>query len=105
MSYELITALTVGFEALTAVDRTVSAGLEGNLSGTAAAIADHVIHLTLAAVAVATVLLTAGGTAGRAAAGLILEALFCIEFLFTCGESEFLAAILANQYFVFKHLV
>ena len=33
------------------------------------------------------------------------KTLFCIEFLFTCGESEFLAAILANQYFVFKHLV
>ena len=103
MSYELITALTVGFEALTAVDRTVSAGLEGNLSGTAAAIADHVIHLTLAAVAVATVLLTAGGTAGRAAAGLILEALVGVELLLGSGEHELVATLAANQSLVFVH--
>ena len=95
MSYELITALTVGFEALTAVDRTVTAGLERNLGGLAAAVADHIIHLTLAATVVA-VLGTTRGAAGGAAAGLVLEALVSIELLLRSGENELGAALTAS---------
>ena len=59
--------LTVGFEAGAAVDRTIPAGLEGNLRGLAAAVADHIVHLTLATGA--AIVLATGGTAGRATAG------------------------------------
>ena len=90
-------------EALAAIDRAILPGLEGNLRGAAATDADHFIHLTLAAVAVATVLLTAGGTASRAAAGLILEALVSIELLLRSGENEFRAALTALQGLVFEH--
>ena len=42
-------------------------------------------------------------TAGLAALGLILEALFRIEFLLTGGENELCAALFALQRFVFEH--
>lgn len=98
----LIAALTIGLEAGAAIDRTVSAGLERNLSGLAAAIADHIIHLALATIG-ATIRLTTSRAASGAAAGLILEALVSIKLLFRRGEHEFCAALTANQSLVFEH--
>jgi len=86
-------------EAFTAVHGAVSSGLEGNLSGLAAGGADHVKHFPGS---IGTVGL-AGLTAGFAAGGLVLEALFRVEFLFTGGEDEFRAAVLAHQRLVFVH--
>ena len=96
----LIPLLTLGFEALTAVHGPVSAGLEGNLRGTAAAVADHFEHLPGA---VSAVLGTTGSAAGGAAAGLILEALLGEESLLAGGEDEFVAAVTAGQCFVLIH--
>ena len=93
--------LTLCFEAVTAVHRAVSAGLEGNLGFAAAAIADHGEHGP-GSIAVA-VLGLAGVTACLAAAGLILEALFSVEFLFAGGEDEFVSAVTASQSLVFVH--
>ena len=98
----LETALTLRFEASTAIDRTISAGLERNLSGLAAAIANHVIHLTFATGS-ATILGTASRTARGATTGLILEALVGIELLLRSGENEFGAALTASQGLVFEH--
>ena len=87
-------------EALTAVHGLVAPGLEGHLGGLAAAIADHVIHLAFATVAT---VLTAGGAAGGAAAGLVLEALLGVESLFGSGEDEFGAALTAGEGLVLIH--
>ncbi len=92
--FGLITILALRLEALTAVHGPVSAGLEGNLRGLSAAVADHFVHL---AGAIAAVLGTAGGAAGRAAAGLILETLLREEFLLAGRENEFVAAVAAGQ--------
>ena len=100
-SYESEPGLALCFEALTAVHGTISAGLERNLGLAAAAVADHGIHLA-GSTAVA-VLGTARSAAGRAAAGLILEALLSEEFLFIRRENEFVAAFTAGQGFVFVH--
>jgi hypothetical protein len=98
----LVTALPLGLEARAAVHGTISAGLEGNLSGLAAAIADHVKHLTLAAT-IAAVLGTTRSTARGATTGLILEALISIELLLGSGEHELSAALTAYQSLVFEH--
>ena len=99
MSFGLETALTLRIKAGTAVDRAVSAGLERNLRGLAAAVANHFIHLTLAAIA--AVGLTTGCATCRATARLVLEALIGIELLFRSGENELRAALTANQRLVF----
>jgi hypothetical protein len=87
-------------KAFAAIDGLVGLGLKGDLSGTAALCADGVEHYALTAV-------VAGGLAVVpacfAAGGFVPEALFGVELLLTGGENEFGAAILANQYFVFKH--
>ena len=93
--------LTLCFEAVTAVHGTISAGLEGNLSFTAAAVADHGEHLPWST-AVA-VLCSAGSAARRTAGGLILEALLGKEFLLARRENEFVAAVTAGQSLVFVH--
>ena len=95
-----ILILTLGLEALTAVDGAISAGLEGHLGGAAAAVANHFVHLALTAVAT---VLTAGGAAGGAAAGLVLEALFGVERLFGSSEHEFVAALTAGEGLVLIH--
>jgi len=89
----------VAGEAVTAVHRTITAGLEGDLRGGATFITDHIVHLTLAAMAVAA----AVGTAGGATAGLILEAFFGVEGLLGAREGEFGAALAARQGFVGIH--
>jgi len=98
---ESIPALALRLEALTAVNRTVSAGLEGHLRFCSATIADYGEHLTGSSIAV---LGTASCSAGRAAAGLILEAFLGEEFLLTRRENEFVAAVTAGQSLVFVHL-
>ncbi len=93
--------LTLCFEAVTAVHGTISAGLEGNLGFAAAAVADHGEHLP-GSTAIA-VLGPTGSAAGRAAGGLILEALLGKEFLLTGRENEFVAAVTTGQSLVFVH--
>ena len=86
-------------EAGAAIDRAIGLGLKRDLGGRAALCADGVIHDALAAGSV-----LAGLPASLAAGGLVLEALFGIELLLAGREGELGAAILANQYFVFKHV-
>jgi len=62
------------------------------------------IHLPRSPVASAAVT-AALVTAFPAALGFILKTFFGEEFLFTCGENELPAAILAHYDFVFKHLI
>ena len=93
--------LTLCFEAVTAVHGTISAGLEGNLGFAAAAVADHGEHLP-GSTAIA-VLGPTGSAAGRAAGGLVLEALLSEEFLLRGGENELVVAIAAYQGLVFVH--
>ena len=95
------TGLLLSGIALTAVDGTISTGLERNLGLAAAAVTDHCEHL--AGSTTVSVLSTAGSTAGRAAAGLILETLLREEFLFAGRENEFVAAITAGQGLVLVH--
>jgi hypothetical protein len=85
-------------EAVAAVHGTVGLGLEGNLGLAAAGSADsgEILAGTTGSV-------LARVTAGLAALGLILEALFRIEFLLTGGENELCAALFALQRFVFEH--
>ena len=95
------TILTLGFKAITAVNRTIAAGLERNLGFAAAAVADDRVHLARSTTV--TILGTAGSTTGRTTAGLILEALLREKFLFAGRENEFVAAVTAGQGFVFVH--
>ena len=88
-------------EAFRAVYRSVVAGLEGNLSFLTALSANrgkHVSFLTFAGRVLSLV------AACLASLGFGLEALFCVEFLFACGEYEFVASILAYQCLVLIHL-
>ena len=78
-------------EALAAEYGTIGLGLEGHLCLTAATSAGSSEELTGA-----TGVVLASVTAGLAALGLVLEATLCVEFLFTGGENEFLAALFAN---------
>jgi len=94
--------VAVSFKASAAVHRTIALGLERHLSGIAAAIADHVKHLTLGTVGVLTV--AAGNTALVATGRIVLESLVRKELLFRSGEYEFLAAITARKGLVFKHV-
>ena len=98
----LVAALTLCLEAGAAVNRTITAGLERNLGVLATAIADYIVHLTLATI-VAAVLGATGCAACGATAGLILEALISIELLLGSGENEFCVALTANQSLVFEH--
>ena len=93
--------LTLCFEAVTAVHGTISTRLERNLGLTSATVADHSEHLPgSAAVAV---LGLAGITAGFAPTGLVLEALFGVEFLFAGRENKLVATVTAGQCLVFVH--
>ena len=86
-----LTLVTHLSEALAAVYRTIGLGLKGNLCLAAATGAGSGEELTGATGSV-----LASVTASLAALGLVLEAALCVEFLLTCGESEFLAALFAN---------
>ena len=77
--------------AVAAVNGTIGLGLEGHLCLTAATGASSGEELTGA-----TGVVLASVTASLAALGLVLEAALCVEFLLTCGENEFIAALFAN---------
>jgi hypothetical protein len=81
-----------------AINGNVLLRLELAFEVSAALVANGVIHGTVAADGV-----LAGLTACLAAGGLVFETLLRIKLLFACRESEFRAAVLANQYFVFEH--
>ena len=85
-------------EASAAIDGPVVLGNERNLGGSAALCADRIIHLTIV-----RALALAGVPARFATDRLILEAFLGIEFLFACGEREFLAAVTAHQILVLVH--
>ena len=85
-------------EAVAAVDGTIRLRLKGNTSFAAAGSAGRGEVLSGA-----TGRGLAGITASLAALGLVLEASFCVEFLLTGGENEFLATFFTDQSFVFVH--
>lgn len=101
------------FEALAAVNGSVAAGLERELSLAAALRADSDKVLTLASLSVLSLV-----AASLAALRLVLEALFSIELLLASRKDEFLSAISACEgyvlindlfsnlyfYFVFTHV-
>jgi hypothetical protein len=84
--------------AFAAVYRSVVRGLEGNLCFLATLCTSGCKEFSGSLACVLSCV-----TAGFASLGLVLETAFCIEFLFTCGENEFCAAILTNQSLVFVH--
>ena len=85
-------------EALAAVDRTVILRLERDFCLFAAIGTDDLEHLAFATLAATTALVAAIAAALR----LVFKALLCVEFLFTCGENKFLAAILTCESLVLK---
>ena len=103
--------LPVVSEAVTAHDRTVGAGLEGNLAGLAAFRANCVIHLARRSVTVAAIAGTASGcaltsdTAGFAALRFVRKAFFGEKFLLVGSKGEFLSAIFADDGLVVVHLL
>jgi len=74
-------------------------GLERNLTFLTALCANCVEHLTFAV----TSAVLASIAASLATLGLVSEALFCIKFLLSGSESEFLSAFLADECLVFVH--
>ena len=100
---QLIAILTNLVVALRAVNRTITAGLEGNLGGTAALCAGYVEHLALATGLSVVIVVAASCTASGATAGLVLEALIGVELLLRCAENELSTALAAYKYLVFKH--
>jgi hypothetical protein len=89
-------------EAIAAVDRTISAGLEGDLAGLSACGANRIIHLTAAAVSSASLACVA---AGLAALRLVCEAFLGVKLLLAGSKHEFFSAILADQGLVVEHIV
>ena len=85
--------------AVAAINGSVIAGLERNFCFLAATSASGGEEFSGG---LACILLS--GTAGFASQGFVLETFFCVEFLFACGEYEFVAAILAYQCLVLIHL-
>jgi hypothetical protein len=89
-----------GCEALTAVDGTISAGLEGNLGLTAAVVAHNGEHLTGCIAVLGSALCS---TALGAAAGLVLETLLGEESLLGSRENKFASAVSTSKCFVLVH--
>jgi len=87
-----------GSEAFAAVNRTVLTGLERHFGFFAAVGADGIVHLTVGFAGVLACV-----AAVLAALGLVDEAFLRIELLLAGSEDEIIAAILANQGFVFEH--
>lgn len=80
-------------KALAAINRAIFAGLKGDSCLFSAGSANRGIHLSLRLRSIA---ILASLTAFSASLGLVLEAFFSIEFLFTGSENEFLAAVFAD---------
>ena len=97
-----ITRSAMRREAIAAVHGLIATRLEGNLGLLAAISADRGEHLTLRAGI--AVLRAESGTALRAAARLVLEALLSVERLLRRAEDELLVAIATNEGFVLIHI-
>jgi hypothetical protein len=83
-----------------AVYGLVAIGLERNLCNATAVSANGFKHLSLGSSVVLSCI-----AARLASLGLILEALFSIEFLLACSENEIVSAVLALQCDVLIHCV
>lgn len=105
-SQHILVASVVLAEAVAAIDRTVAAGTERNLSLNTASGAGYVMHFALleatttaateATARVATVLCFASCTAIRATAWLVGEAFLSKEVLLRSGEYELGATVAAG---------
>ena len=89
-------------EALAAVNGAILPRLEGHLRLSAAIGANGIVHFARAAIVARRLM---GLTALTAAGGLILEALFSVEFLLSGCEHEFLATVTAHQRLVLIHVI
>src|SRR5699024_2459154 len=87
-------------ETVAAIDGSVGLGDKGNASRRAAGGAGRLKHLARFAIGRTGFARLAARLAAR---GLILEALFRVEFLFAGGEHKFRAAVPADQRFVLVH--
>ena len=94
----MIVLTSVSLKAIVAINRLIGLGNEGNCGGVAAFSANRVIRNLFPGLSSALC------SAFFAACGVVLKAFFCVKFLFTGGEYEFLTAILASENSVFKHL-
>lgn len=101
LNLQSIAGRTMRCKAITAVNGLIATRLEGHLRFLAAVGTDRGEHLTLRAGI--AILRTESGTALRAAARLVLEALLRIESLLGSAEDEFLTAVAANEGFVLIH--
>ncbi len=88
----MLLLLSLGAEAVAAVYGTASGGFERNLGGHSALVTVYIVHFTRCVHAIGAL---ASIAAILATARLVLEATLCVELLFTFGENEFGAAILA----------
>ena len=86
-------------EAIAAINGTIAGGLEGNFCFLAAVSASSGKILSCLS---GSILLRV--SAGLASLGFVLESFLGVEFLFTGGENELAATILAYQCLVFVHL-
>lgn len=89
-------------ETITAINRSVVAGLEGDFARTSASRANGVEHLAVACVAF-TGIAFAGIAARFATLRLVIKALLRKEFLILGGKSKLLTTVLARDCFVFEH--
>ena len=97
MFYSLLIVLSHSLKTSAAIYRSVVGRLEDNLSYTTAICTSC---FEVFARSLSCVLLSIA--ASLAALGLVLEALFLVEFLLSCGENELVSAFLAYQSFINK---
>ncbi len=90
-------ALSLLCKALAAIYRAVVVGLEGNSCFLSARCANSCVILLA--------FLFLSSSAILAHLRLVLEALFCIEFLLAGCKNEFFSAITAYQFLVFEHII
>lgn len=89
LKFGLVAFLHSG-KAIAAINGTIAGGLEGNLCFlTAVCASGGEIFLRLSCGVLSCV------AASFASLGLVLETFLSVEFLFTCGENEFLATVFA----------
>ena len=89
--------------ALAAVDGFIAAGLKGHLGSGTAAIANDFVHLAIATTGTASLGIALVGSAGRAAARFVCEALLGEESLFRSRENEVDTTVTAGKSFVIVH--
>jgi len=90
-------------ETIAAINGAVATRLEGNLTRLSALRAYGIEHGTRTAAITGVAL--AGATAALATLGLVIKAFFCEKLLLAGSKGELLAAILADDGFVLKHVI